>query len=422
MKMRLSYVLATAALAAACGGSDGSSTPPTAPATPSTAAVSGGTGPTSADGATTAASSVAVKGTISGLSGTCPLIKFTVEAKSVKADSATRFVDVKCADLTNGARVGVQGAAQSDGSVLAKAVMLLPPPAVITEGTVSALSGTCPAITFTVAGKTFTTDAQTRFGDGGCAAVKNDIKVAVATQTSTAGVVRVLGVKVIPPPPPPPVLTEGTVSGVSGTCPAITFTVAGKTFTTDAQTRFGALGCAAVKNEVKVAVATQTSPAGVVRVLTVKVIPPPPPPPVLTEGTVSALSGTCPAITFTVAGKTVTTDAQTRFGDGGCAAVKNDIKVAVATQTSAAGVVRVLAVKVILPPPPPPDLIGVVTALSGTCPNITITIGTKVAVTSATTVFSGKTCGDVKVGSKVGIYGTVAAGATTLTAAKVVIR
>jgi len=289
-------------------------------------------------------------------------------------------------------------------------------------GTISDIAGACPNVTFKVEGKVVKTDSATTYVEKGCADLKDGVRVGVMGTTQADGSVLAKQVKFAPPPPPPPALTEGTVSALSGTCPAITFTVAGKTFTTDAQTRYGDGGCAAVQNGVKVVVQSQATTAGGARVLAVKVIPPPPPPPALTEGTVSALSGTCPTITFTVASKTFTTDAQTRYGDGGCAAVQNGVKVVVQSQATTAGGTRVLAVKVIPPPPPPPALSGEVTAVTGTCPAITITLGTKVAVTSAATVFTGKTCADVKVGSKVGIYGTIAAGATTLTATKVVIR
>jgi hypothetical protein len=202
----------------------------------------------------------------------------------------------------------------------------------------------------------------------------------------------------------------------------VTFKLEAKTIKTDAATTYPEKGCADLKNGVRVGVTGTAQADGSILAKQVKFAPPPPPPPALTEGTVSALSGACPTITFTVAGKTFTADAQTRFGDGGCAAVTNGAKVVVQTQAPTAGAVRVLAVKVIPPPPPPPALTGEVTAVSGSCPAITITLGAKVAVTNAATVFTGKTCADVKVGSKVGIYGTIAAGATTLTATKVVVR
>ncbi len=423
---RLGFLMVAAALTSACGGG-GSDSPPTSPVTPSSAAANGSSGTSSADGTKTGTTTRAdgITGTISGIAGACPNVTFKVETKVVRTDSATTYVEKSCADLKDGVRVGVAGTTQGDGSLLARQVKFAPPPpppALTAEGTVSALSGACPTITFTVAGKSFTTEAATRFGDGGCSAVQNGTKVVVAYQTQASGAVRVLAVKVIPPPPPPPLMAEGTVSGLSGTCPTITFTVAGKSFTTEAATRFGDGGCAAVQNGTKVAVTYQTLSSGAVRVLAVKVIPPPPPPPLMAEGTVSGLSGTCPAITFTVAGKSFTTESSTRFGDGGCAAVQNGTKVAVAYQTLASGAVRVLAVKSVPPPPPPPDLAGTVTAVSGTCPSIVITIGSRTATTSSATVFQGKACGDVRVGTKVAIYGTIAAGATTLTATKVVVR
>ncbi|MBM3908703.1 MAG: hypothetical protein FJ363_11605 [Gemmatimonadetes bacterium] len=292
-------------------------------------------------------------------------------------------------------------------------------------GTIGSLTGACPALSFKLEGRVITTDAATSFADVKCADLKDGTRVGVRGEARSDGSILAKIVKpVLPPPalPPPPVVTEGTVSGLSGACPAITFTVAGKTFTTDAQTRFGDGGCAAVKNDAKAVVYSQATPSGGVKVLAVKVIPPPPPPPVVTEGTVSGLSGACPAITFTVAGKAFTTDVQTRFGDGGCAAVKNNAKVVVYSQATPTGGVKVLAVKVIPPPPPPPALAGEVTAVAGACPAITITVNGKTAVTSATTVFTGKACGDVKVGAKVAIYGTIATGATSVTATQVVLR
>lgn len=214
----------------------------------------------------------------------------------------------------------------------------------------------------------------------------------------------------------------GTISVLAGTCPNLTFKVEAKTVKTDAATTYVEKGCSELKDGVRVGVSGTAQADGSILAKYVKFAPPPPPPPALAEGTVSALSGTCPTITFTVAGKTFTTDSQTRFGDGGCAAVKKDAKVGVAYQTRTDGSVRVLAVKVIPPPPPPPDLAGTVSAVTGTCPSIVITVGSRTATTSATTVFLGKTCADVKAGAKVGIYGAIAAGATTLTATKVVIR
>ena len=47
------------------------------------------------------------------------------------------------------------------------------------------------------------------------------------------------------------------------------------------------------------------------------------------EGTVGALAGSCPSLTFTVNATTVSTDAATRFKDGTCSQVTNGVRVEV---------------------------------------------------------------------------------------------
>jgi hypothetical protein len=47
------------------------------------------------------------------------------------------------------------------------------------------------------------------------------------------------------------------------------------------------------------------------------------------RGAVSALSGTCPAVSFVVSGVTVTTSATTKFEDGACSGLRNDVRVEV---------------------------------------------------------------------------------------------
>lgn len=253
MKRRLGSLLVAAALASACGGE--SNSPPTSPARQASATANGSSGTASADGTKTgtATRADAIAGTISGLAGTCPNLTFKVEAKTVKTDAATTYAEKGCSDLKDGVRVGVSGTAQADGSILAKYVKFAPPPPALAEGTVSGLSGSCPRITFSVAGRTFTTDSLTRFGDGGCAAVKNDTKVGVAYQVRADGSLRALAVKVIPPPPPPPDLA-GTVSAVTGTCPAIVITIGSRTATTSAATVFLGKTCADVKVGAKVGI------------------------------------------------------------------------------------------------------------------------------------------------------------------------
>ena len=55
------------------------------------------------------------------------------------------------------------------------------------KGTVGALSGTCPTITFTVSGVTVKTSSATRFEDGWCAGVQNNARVEIQGRRQTDG-------------------------------------------------------------------------------------------------------------------------------------------------------------------------------------------------------------------------------------------
>ncbi len=222
---------------------------------------------------------------------------------------------------------------------------------------------------------------------------------------------------------PAPVTVTGTVSAMTGACPAIAFKVEAKRVKTDGTTKYGDKACADVKVGVKVGAVGIAQADGSILAKEVRVIPPPPPPPVTVTGTVSAVTGACPAIAFTVEAKRVKTDGTTKYGGKACADVKVGVKVGAVGIAQADGSILAKEVRVIPPVvAPTPAISGAIATVSGTCPAITITVGAKVAVTSATTAFSGKGCGDLKAGMSVDIFGTLASGATTLTAVRVVAK
>jgi hypothetical protein len=145
-------------------------------------------------------------------------------------------------------------------------------------------------------------------------------------------------------------------------------------------------------------------------------------PTVTVKGTVSALSGACPTVAFTVSGKTIKTSAATGYGDRGCADVKNDVKADVAGTAQADGSILAVQLRIAPPPAPVPAITGAITALAGTCPALTITVGTKSATTTSATTFSGKPCADLKTGTEVAIFGAVPGGGSTLVATMVMSR
>jgi hypothetical protein len=65
-----------------------------------------------------------IKGVVSGLTGTCPDIAFTLNSLNVKATTATRYEDGTCARVRNTLRLEVHGQRQTDGSILATRIEL----------------------------------------------------------------------------------------------------------------------------------------------------------------------------------------------------------------------------------------------------------------------------------------------------------
>jgi len=67
---------------------------------------------------------------------------------------------------------------------------------------------------------------------------------------------------------------------------------------------------------------------------------PPPPPTVTLSGRVSRVSGSCPTLTFTVDGTTVTTSADTTFAAGPCRNLERGTDVAVSGIRTETGTVE----------------------------------------------------------------------------------
>jgi hypothetical protein len=143
------------------------------------------------------------RGTVAELAGTCPELTFTLGTLRITTNGSTFFKDVSCANVQNGVPVEVNGRPQQDGSLLAVIVKDRrdeddddddddgddnDDDEARIEGMVSALSGTCPAITFTASNTTVTTTSATRFDDG-CAAVQNGSRVEVrGTRQATSSI------------------------------------------------------------------------------------------------------------------------------------------------------------------------------------------------------------------------------------------
>jgi hypothetical protein len=189
-----------------------------------------------------------VEGLVSAPSGTCPSVTFTVKTTKVTTNSATSFRDGSCADATKeGATVAVKGTKQTDGSILATRVEFekaaAAPAATTLSGIVSVSTGTCPAVTFTVQATKVTVNSATTFPSTTCGdATKNDATVKVTGAKQADGSVVATSISLTTPAP---TTLTGLISGSTGTCPAVTFTVQATKVTVNSSTTYTATTCAA---------------------------------------------------------------------------------------------------------------------------------------------------------------------------------
>jgi hypothetical protein len=137
------------------------------------------------------------------------------------------------------------------------------------RGTVSALSGTCPTLTFTLGTLRVTTTGSTYFKDGACPTVQNGMSVEVNGQPQADGSLVAMLVKQRDnddddeddddeddddnDDDEDEAEIEGTVSALSGACPVISFTARSTSVTTTSATRFDD-GCSAIRDGKRVEV------------------------------------------------------------------------------------------------------------------------------------------------------------------------
>ncbi|MBL0171200.1 MAG: hypothetical protein IPP90_10800 [Gemmatimonadaceae bacterium] len=228
------------------------------------------------------------------------------------------------------------------------------------------------------------------------------------------------------------VMMTGSVSGVVGSCPTVTFTLERRTIKTTGSTSFGDSKCTDLVNSARVEIGGVVQADGSIWARTVRRIPTtsaPPPAPTLVSvvGTVSGLAGTCPVVSFTLERRVIRTTAATVYGNGACTDITDGIRVEIAGTVQGDGSVVVVKLSMVRPagtPAPSPTVVltGAIVEMSGTCPTLRLNVGGRGATTSATTVFDGKPCEELKLGTMVEITGAVASTSTVLVATKVASR
>jgi hypothetical protein len=112
---------------------------------------------------------VQLQGLVTGVSGACPALTFTVSRTTVSTTSSTN-VDGGCDKIVNGATVALTGTRQSNGSVVASHVEIRQ---VEVAGSSAALQGSCPVLSFSIGAAAVSTTANTTFSGRTCSHLAN---------------------------------------------------------------------------------------------------------------------------------------------------------------------------------------------------------------------------------------------------------
>lgn len=192
MRQRLSHVLFAGALLAGCSRGTGCGTG-------TGTGVSGGPGPGPGAGlgTGTTGTSITLSGTVANRAGSCPAITFTLAGSTVTAGQGTEFDGRTCERTVDGAQVDVEGTVQVNRSVVATKIDGddddrdgddggRAGAAVELEGPVTGKSGSCPALSFWVAGTQVTTHRNTEFDDTACGrlAERDEVQVEGTRQSN----------------------------------------------------------------------------------------------------------------------------------------------------------------------------------------------------------------------------------------------
>ena len=219
-------------------------------------------------------------------------------------------------------------------------------------GAIGQLTGTCPDVTFVLSAVTIHLSDKTKFDSGGCADLKDGVQTGAMGAKRTDGSIdatRVrIGVTSAPPAQPAP-RAQGQVSGLTGTCPAVSFRLGDTAVTTSDKTRFVGGKCEDVKEGLRIGATGPKDAGGTMTAATVRVGPATPPaagrgaaPGTPTgetrvSGLVASMTGTCPALTFVLGNTTVHTTDKTRFEGGQCSDVKDGVRAGIAGPRAADG-------------------------------------------------------------------------------------
>src|SRR5262249_28632475 len=114
------------------------------------------------------------------------------------------------------------------------------------SGQLSLLTGSCPRIHFKLGSKWVGTDDSSAFVDRSCSGLREGEAIEVEGGWDADG--SLMARKVRRQHEPPEFEIRGSVTGLNGTCPNLSFSIGTERLTTDASTRFNEQPCGSLRN------------------------------------------------------------------------------------------------------------------------------------------------------------------------------
>jgi len=125
-------------------------------------------------------------------------------------------------------------------------------------------------VTFMIGPTRVSTDSTTKFAGGTCQQLANGGKAEVRGAKQPDGSIKATRVSVRKVLQPEPTELEGTISGLAGACPAVTFTIGMTKVSTDSTTKFPGGTCRQLANGGKVEVKGSKQPDGSIKAAEVR--------------------------------------------------------------------------------------------------------------------------------------------------------
>lgn len=228
---------------------------------------------------------IEINGVIGSYAGTASAFQFRIDGRLIKGDAITEFFGGSTFSmLKDGARVEVKGQ-QRDGYVYATRIHVNSigddndggdgqDSSASIQGTLTAKSGSGSTFTLTVGGTTVLTTGATEVKRRGdvqtleALALGQTLHVVGTRQPDKSILAR--KIEIVDDAPGGEFEVEGSIGGLSGTCPAISFGVNGFSIRTSALTEFEGSACTALKSGTKVQVKGTRAADGVVTATRVK--------------------------------------------------------------------------------------------------------------------------------------------------------